>query len=354
MTLQSPAKSFDLEALIEEPLQRAYGHLLSARTKDEKKDRRDGDRRSDGSSDRHRVRHSRSHSRSRSPPAASSTSSSRSQSNHSNNNNNNKNRQPTQEERLPMIELSDSQRDRRTVFVQQLSVRCEDRDLMDFFAKHNCPARQARLVIDKRTRRSKGVAYVEFFEEATVRVALKLTGTRLLGIPVIVELTETEKNRLAEEAAAGGAAAGAVSAGQVAAAGAGEGEYFRLHVGSLHPSLTELELERVFEPFGELVAVDLLRDEVSGTSRGVAFIQYKRSAAARAALEGLNGFELAGRAIRIGASRGDSAGPPYAKRPLPSERADGATVPSLDDEDAMALDPQKRAELMQKLSSRHK
>jgi hypothetical protein len=32
--------------------------------------------------------------------------------------------------------------------------------------------------------------------------ALVMTGTKLLGIPVIVELTESEKNRRAEEAEA--------------------------------------------------------------------------------------------------------------------------------------------------------
>jgi RNA-binding protein 39 len=47
------------------------------------------------------------------------------------------------------------------------------------------------------------VGYVEFYDEESVPKALALTGQKLLGIPVIVQLTEAEKNRqarLAEQA----------------------------------------------------------------------------------------------------------------------------------------------------------
>jgi RNA-binding protein 39 len=42
------------------------------------------------------------------------------------------------------------------------------------------------------------VGYVEFYEEATVPVAIALTGQKLLGIPIAVTITEAEKNRQAE------------------------------------------------------------------------------------------------------------------------------------------------------------
>jgi RNA-binding protein 39 len=44
------------------------------------------------------------------------------------------------------------------------------------------------------------VGYVEFYEEASVQNALALSGQKLLGIPVIVQLSEAEKNRLAMQA----------------------------------------------------------------------------------------------------------------------------------------------------------
>lgn len=41
------------------------------------------------------------------------------------------------------------------------------------------------------------MAYVEFFDVGSVHNALALTGKKLLGIPMIVEVSEAEKNRIA-------------------------------------------------------------------------------------------------------------------------------------------------------------
>ena len=60
----------------------------------------------------------------------------------------------------------------------------------------------------------------------------------------------------------------------------------------------------MFEPFGELEFVDLHKDPVTGRSKGYAFVQYKRSEDARMALEQMDGFELAGRTVRISSDHG--------------------------------------------------
>ena len=262
---------------------------------------------------------------------------------------------------LPEVPLSEAQRDRRTVFVQQLSVKCTDRDLLAFFTENGCPARNARIVLDKYTRKSKGVAYVEFYEEETVKVALKLTGKKLVGVPVIVELTETEKNRIAQEAASLNAANTAGSSSTVATSASSNkpaapvDDLVRLYIGALHPSLTESELQQLFEPFGQLESVELLKDERSGASKGVAFVQYKRPGGAKMALEALNGFELAGRAIRVGPVRIDKSKLPSAnnniKQPTQEEVAEAEAE---GEEENIILDAKKRAELMQKLLSSRK
>lgn len=41
------------------------------------------------------------------------------------------------------------------------------------------------------------VAYVEFFELEDVRKAIALSGTKLFGIPLLVQYTEAERNRQA-------------------------------------------------------------------------------------------------------------------------------------------------------------
>ena len=262
------------------------------------------------------------------------------------------------------VNLSESQRDRRTVFVQQLSVRCTDSDLYDFFTENGCPVRHARIVLDKYTRRSKGVAYIEFFEEDTVRAALKLSGKKLIGVPVIVELTETEKNRIAQEAAILNASAAAGKASNASSSTATiipADDLVRLYVGSLHPSLTELELEQLFEPFGVLESVELLKDERGG-SKGVAFIQYVTVGGARNALEALNGFELAGRAIRVGpvridkskqsitaTSKSSTSKPPPVLPSQQQQQQNKINAIEVDEEENITIDSKKRAELMQKL-----
>ena len=48
---------------------------------------------------------------------------------------------------------------------------------------------------DRVSGRSKGVGYVEFKNEESVPAAIQLTDQKLLGIPIIAQLTEAEKNR---------------------------------------------------------------------------------------------------------------------------------------------------------------
>ncbi|KAF2502037.1 RNA-binding domain-containing protein [Lophium mytilinum] len=67
--------------------------------------------------------------------------------------------------------------------------------------------------------------------------------------------------------------------------------FHRLYVGNVHFSITEADLTTVFVPFGELEFVQLQKEE-NGRSRGYGF--------AKEALEKMNGFELAGRPIRVG------------------------------------------------------
>ncbi|KKK13923.1 hypothetical protein P175DRAFT_0499418 [Aspergillus ochraceoroseus IBT 24754] len=186
-------------------------------------------------------------------------------------------------ERSP--ELNEDERDRRTIFVQQLAARLRTKELIAFFEKVG-PVKEAQIVKDRVSGRSKGVGYVEFKNESSVAPAIQLTGQKLLGIPIIAQLTEAEKNRQARNPEA--------SSGQNHAA-----PFHRLYVGNIHFSITESDLQNVFEPFGELEFVQLQKDENS-RSRGYGFVQFRDPNQAREALEKMNGFDLAGRAIRVG------------------------------------------------------
>ena len=106
------------------------------------------------------------------------------------------------------------------------------------------------------------VGYVEFKNEDAVTQALQLTGQRLLGIPIIVQLTEAEKNRQVRNQEGGGSGSGHPNSIP----------FHRLYVGNIHYNVTEQDLQAVFEPFGELEFVQLQKEE-DGRSRGYGFVQ---------------------------------------------------------------------------------
>ncbi|KIW40760.1 hypothetical protein, variant [Exophiala oligosperma] len=187
--------------------------------------------------------------------------------------------------KTPEPQLTEDERDRRTVFVQQLAARLRTKELIQFFEKVG-PVKEAQIVKDRVSGRSKGVGYVEFKDEDSVPLAIQMTGQKLLGIPIIAQLTEAEKNRQARNPEASSGNHNSVP-------------FHRLYVGNIHFSITEQDLQNVFEPFGELEFVQLQKDE-TGRSRGYGFVQFRDPNQAREALEKMNGFDLAGRPIRVG------------------------------------------------------
>ncbi|KAH9844543.1 splicing factor, CC1-like protein [Teratosphaeria destructans] len=182
-------------------------------------------------------------------------------------------------------EPTDDERDRRTVFVQQLAARLRTKELQHFFEQVG-PVVEAQIVKDRVSGRSKGVGYVEFRDEDSVQKAIQLTGQKLLGIPIIAQLTEAEKNRQARNTEGTATQSNGIP-------------FHRLYVGNIHFSITEEDLKNVFEPFGELEFVQLQKEE-QGRSKGYGFVQFIDPAQAKEALEKMNGFELAGRPIRVG------------------------------------------------------
>ncbi|KAF9496166.1 splicing factor, CC1-like protein [Pleurotus eryngii] len=197
---------------------------------------------------------------------------------------------PPQEDYNP-DEPKEDDSEARSVFVSQLAARLTARDLGYFFEDKlgEGTVMDARIVTDRLSRRSKGIGYVEFRTIELVEKALSLSGTVVMGLPIMVQLTEAERNRLHP-----GDGNLNLPPGVSAPHGA-----MQLYVGSLHFNLTESDIKQVFEPFGELEFVDLHRDPMTGRSKGYAFVQYKRAEDAKMALEQMEGFELAGRTLRV-------------------------------------------------------
>uniref|UniRef100_A0A4W5MAQ5 RNA binding motif protein 39a n=1 Tax=Hucho hucho TaxID=62062 RepID=A0A4W5MAQ5_9TELE len=166
----------------------------------------------------------------------------------------------------------------------QLAARIRPRDLEEFFSAVG-KVRDVRMISDRNSRRSKGIAYIEFVEANSVPLAIGLSGQRLLGVPIIVQASQAEKNRAA------------AMANNLQKGNAGP---MRLYVGSLHFNITEEMLRGIFEPFGRIESIQLMMDSETGRSKGYGFITFSDAECAKKALEQLNGFELAGRPMKVG------------------------------------------------------
>ena len=56
----------------------------------------------------------------------------------------------------------------------------------------------------------------------------------------------------------------------------------------------------IFEPFGRIQTISLVKDPDTDRSKGYGFIIYNEAEDAKKAIEHLNGFELAGRPMKVG------------------------------------------------------
>ncbi|OCF57336.1 RNA-binding protein 39 [Kwoniella mangroviensis CBS 10435] len=211
--------------------------------------------------------------------------------------------------------LDEVERENRSIFISQLSARLTSHDLGMFFEDKlgRGAVRDARIVTDKVTRRSKGIGYVELDAAELVNRAIALTGTIVMGLPINVMLTESERNReptgsngqIARPAVTFGHTFPPLSTGLAIPQGLDVDAhrdaaipYHRLYISNIAFSLSADDLRQVFEPFGEIEFVDLHID-FSGMKKGTGYVQYKELQAAQMALDAMAGFELAGRPIRV-------------------------------------------------------
>lgn len=83
----------------------------------------------------------------------------------------------------------------------------------------------------------------------------------------------------------------------------------KLYVGNLPYSVTEETLGAKFAEHGRVESVKLISDRDTGQSKGFGFVEMSSDAEANAAIAGLNGVDIDGRAMKVNEAK------PQTKKP---------------------------------------
>ncbi len=78
-----------------------------------------------------------------------------------------------------------------------------------------------------------------------------------------------------------------------------------IYVGNLSYDLTEDEMKQEFEAFGQVVSAKVITDKYTGRSKGFGFVEMADDEEGKAAIAGMNGKDVKGRALKV-----DEARPP--------------------------------------------
>jgi len=76
-----------------------------------------------------------------------------------------------------------------------------------------------------------------------------------------------------------------------------------IFVGNLSYNSTEGDLRSMFEAYGSVERVSVVTDRDTGQARGFAFVEMSENAEGNAAINGLNGADLNGRALNVNEAR---------------------------------------------------
>jgi cold-inducible RNA-binding protein len=84
----------------------------------------------------------------------------------------------------------------------------------------------------------------------------------------------------------------------------------KLYVGNLPYSVRDEDLNQAFGAFGGVTSAKVMMERDTGRSKGFGFVEMASDAEALAAIEGMNGQQLDGRAVVVNEARPMEARPP--------------------------------------------
>lgn len=147
------------------------------------------------------------------------------------------------------------------------------------------PIRSISMSWDAATNKHKGFAFLEFETPEAAQLSLEQMNGLLLGgrnikvgRPSNMPQAQPIIDALIQEAK----------------------KYDRIYVASIHSELSEQDVQSVFEAFGVIKTINLVRDPQTGKHKGYGFIEYRSAQAAQDSISAMNLFDLGGQYLRVG------------------------------------------------------
>ncbi len=77
----------------------------------------------------------------------------------------------------------------------------------------------------------------------------------------------------------------------------------KIYIGNLSPQATDADVQAAFAAFGQVDSAVVIKNKVSGDSRGFGFVEMPAQAEAEAAMAGLAGTTLQGQTLVVNEAR---------------------------------------------------
>lgn len=87
----------------------------------------------------------------------------------------------------------------------------------------------------------------------------------------------------------------------------------KLHIGNLPKNVTDTELNQMISTIAQPTSVEIVRDH-AGASKGFGFAEFASDDEAHRVIEGMNGRDLSGQALKLAEAKARKADAPRAPR----------------------------------------
>jgi len=174
---------------------------------------------------------------------------------------------------------TDDEQQQRTLYIGNISFEATEDDIIALIQNAGLTGLQSFSIVRNTSGRSHGYGFAVFESVEQAQAGHSLSGTELNGrqLRVNIAVFDNKKESINDRYAS---------------------NTKRLYIGNIPYLTQENEVRELLEQFGVIENIDLIRDS-NGVSRGFAFVSFRLSQDANAAIDGLSGYRWNGRLLRV-------------------------------------------------------